>query len=393
MGRSDHPASQPSSWQDQAACRPYPTWWWFTADRPETVEASVICTNCEVGEACLGFALDHPELVGIWAATTNAHAPTSVRCVDDRGDDTHGSGGAWRVRRRRDRRDSTPPSTPTMRGKAEILRDALSAHAVVCVRLSTPMTDDEARAVGVDDRAGEGSGRPHPRRRSAAVQRRAADRRRRVRPHRRAARTARRPQVRRRRPAARLVRDVPHRRHVHRATGGGDGALRAGAPGGSGWRHHVHRHARPRTGCSTKQQRRRLDGLRAVHATTTTARSRHRVPAEGPYEALVDVAYPIVRAHPVTGEPALYFDLDHAPRTSKAWRTPTVGRCSSRCRITPSNTRRDTRTAGSRTTVVIWDNASVQHKAAGDFPVGEPRNFWRYMIEGRVPVAAEPPSS
>jgi hypothetical protein len=70
MGRSEHPALQQPHWQDQAACRPYPTWWWFTDDRPEAVEAFVICTNCDVGEACLGFALDHPELVGIWAATT-----------------------------------------------------------------------------------------------------------------------------------------------------------------------------------------------------------------------------------------------------------------------------------------------------------------------------------
>jgi taurine dioxygenase len=37
--------------------------------------------------------------------------------------------------------------------------------------------------------------------------------------------------------------------------------------------------------------------------------------------------------------------------------------------------------------VLVWDNASVQHKASGDFPVGEPRRFWRYMIEGPVPVA------
>ena len=36
--------------------------------------------------------------------------------------------------------------------------------------------------------------------------------------------------------------------------------------------------------------------------------------------------------------------------------------------------------------VLIRDNASVQHKASGDFPLGEPRNFWRYMIEGPIPA-------
>ena len=42
--------------------------------------------------------------------------------------------------------------------------------------------------------------------------------------------------------------------------------------------------------------------------------------------------------------------------------------------------------------VLIWDNASVQHKASGDFPVGEPRRFWRYMIEGPIPAAFAPAS-
>jgi WhiB family transcriptional regulator, redox-sensing transcriptional regulator len=70
MGRSEHPALRQLRWQQQAACRPYPTWWWFTADCPEAVEAFVVCTNCRVREDCLNFAVDHPELVGIWAATT-----------------------------------------------------------------------------------------------------------------------------------------------------------------------------------------------------------------------------------------------------------------------------------------------------------------------------------
>ena len=35
--------------------------------------------------------------------------------------------------------------------------------------------------------------------------------------------------------------------------------------------------------------------------------------------------------------------------------------------------------------VLVWDNASVQHKARGDYPVGEPRRFWRHMIEGERP--------
>jgi alpha-ketoglutarate-dependent taurine dioxygenase len=130
-------------------------------------------------------------------------------------------------------------------------------------------------------------------------------------------------------------------------------------------------------------------GRRAGHSYNNRGAFPPRVSAEGPFEQLVDVAHPIVRAHPVTGEPALYFDLDrathieglpeaegrallqslqdhaetHAPRYAHAWQ--------------PND-------------VLIWDNASVQHKASGDFPVGEPRRFWRYMIEGPIPAAFAP---
>jgi len=36
--------------------------------------------------------------------------------------------------------------------------------------------------------------------------------------------------------------------------------------------------------------------------------------------------------------------------------------------------------------VLVWDNASVQHKAGGNFKLGEPRRFWRYMIAGARPA-------
>jgi len=54
---------------EHAACRPHPTRWWFT-DQPESVDAYLICVSCPVRGECLAFALDHPDLVGIWAATT-----------------------------------------------------------------------------------------------------------------------------------------------------------------------------------------------------------------------------------------------------------------------------------------------------------------------------------
>ncbi len=112
-----------------------------------------------------------------------------------------------------------------------------------------------------------------------------------------------------------------------------------------------------------------------------------RVAAEGEGEALVDVRHPIVRVHPIAGTISIFIDLDrathivdvpveegraqlqaiqdlaekHAPRYAHAWRPHDV---------------------------LMWDNASVQHKASGDFPVGEPRRFWRFMIAGPKPEAA-----
>ena len=123
-----------------------------------------------------------------------------------------------------------------------------------------------------------------------------------------------------------------------------------------------------------------------MHAYNNHGAFPPRVPARGPFEQLVDVAHPIVRAHPVTGEPALYFDLDRATHIEGLPPRPKVGRSCNRCRTTPRRPRPATRTTWRPHDVLIWDNASVQHKASGDFPVGEPRNFWRYMIAGPAPV-------
>lgn len=36
--------------------------------------------------------------------------------------------------------------------------------------------------------------------------------------------------------------------------------------------------------------------------------------------------------------------------------------------------------------VLVWDSESVEHEARGNFPVGESRRFWRYMLEGDAPA-------
>jgi taurine dioxygenase len=130
--------------------------------------------------------------------------------------------------------------------------------------------------------------------------------------------------------------------------------------------------------------RRRIVGLRALNRYNNGGAFPPRIPAEGPFEALVDVTHPIVRAHPVTGVPALYLDLDRA--TSVEGMEETEGR--ELLRFLQEHAEENAPTyahSWQEHDVLVWDNASVQHRASGDFPLGEPRSFWRYMVDGRVP--------
>jgi taurine dioxygenase len=120
----------------------------------------------------------------------------------------------------------------------------------------------------------------------------------------------------------------------------------------------------------------RLIGLGAAYSYNNRNAFPPRASAEGQFEALVDVAHPVVRAHPVTGGPSVYIDLDrathidglpegegrallqslqdhaeaNAPRCAHAWRAHDV---------------------------LVWDNVSVQHKASGGAPAPaeEPRTI------------------
>jgi taurine dioxygenase len=133
--------------------------------------------------------------------------------------------------------------------------------------------------------------------------------------------------------------------------------------------------------------RAQLIGLRAVHAYNNRGAFPPRAAASGPLEALVEVAHPIVRAHPISGEPALYFDLDRATRI--AGMSPEEGReLLQRLQNHAERTAPRYAHRWLEHDVFIWDNASVQHRPSGDFPVGEPRRFWRYMIAGEAPRAA-----
>jgi taurine dioxygenase len=135
------------------------------------------------------------------------------------------------------------------------------------------------------------------------------------------------------------------------------------------------------------QDRAAITGLRMACSYNNEDAFPPRVSARGPFEALVDVTHPIVRRHEVTGVPALYLDLDRA--------THVVGMPIAEGRALLQRLQDHAETDAPRyahawqpSDVLMWDNAAVQHRASGDFPVGEPRRFWRYMIEGPVPAAA-----
>jgi len=130
----------------------------------------------------------------------------------------------------------------------------------------------------------------------------------------------------------------------------------------------------------------RIIGLRAAHAYNNHDAFAPRPSASGDLECLVPVSHPVVRAHPVTCRPALYFDLDRAMHID--------GMAEPDGRALLQSLQDHAEQRGPRYAhewhphdVLVWDNASVQHRAIGDFEVGEPRRFWRYMVAGPRPTA------
>ena len=158
---------------------------------------------------------------------------------------------------------------------------------------------------------------------------------------------------------------------------------RALPPSGGGPTHFIDmRTAYDLLDAPTKQ---RIDKLRVVYAYNNKNAFPPRRSASGAADILADVSHPLVRTHPIAETRALFVDLDrakhveglpvpegrkllqslqdhaeaHAPACSHDWRDHDV---------------------------LVWDNASVQHKAEGNFALGEPRRFWRHMIAGPRPV-------
>jgi len=99
--------------------------------------------------------------------------------------------------------------------------------------------------------------------------------------------------------------------------------------------------------------------------------------------AWTPVFHPIIRAHPETGRPALFFDpgkilrIEGLPAEES---DELIGELTDRM-IQPDGEYRHHWRKGD---VVIWDNRCSYHKAAGDYPPEEDRIHWRVSIKERA---------
>lgn len=58
------------AWQERAACRGTGTGRFFPSEGSSLMQARRVCGRCPVYDECLGYALAHPSLKGIWAGTS-----------------------------------------------------------------------------------------------------------------------------------------------------------------------------------------------------------------------------------------------------------------------------------------------------------------------------------
>jgi taurine dioxygenase len=130
--------------------------------------------------------------------------------------------------------------------------------------------------------------------------------------------------------------------------------------------------------------RERIAGLRVRYAFNNEGAFPSRRSAHGPADVLEEVTHPLVRTHPSTGQRALFLDLDRAKSVEGLALDDgrmLLARLQDHAETNAPHCEHD----WSDHDVLVWDNASVQHKAGGNFRLGEPRRFWRCMIAGERP--------
>jgi len=107
--------------------------------------------------------------------------------------------------------------------------------------------------------------------------------------------------------------------------------------------------------------------------------------ASGEAYKLIEVTHPLVRTHPVAGSKALFIDLDRAKQIVE------LDTLKGRSLLQELQDHAEANALKGQhdwheCDVLVWDNASVQHKAEGNFKVGEQRRFWRHMVAGPCPA-------
>jgi len=129
----------------------------------------------------------------------------------------------------------------------------------------------------------------------------------------------------------------------------------------------------------------RIENLRVVYAYNNENAFPPRRSASGPPDVLAEVSHPLVRTHPKRATRSLFLDLDRATHI-EGLPIPEgralLQQLQDHAEARAPRCQHDWRDHD----VLVWDNASVQHKAGGDFPIGEARRFWRYMIAGEAPI-------
>ncbi len=133
------------------------------------------------------------------------------------------------------------------------------------------------------------------------------------------------------------------------------------------------------------ETRKRIDGLRAIHAYDTV-RARNR-PSERTAQEIAetpDVEHPLVRTHPDTGCKALYLNFNRLDRIVGLERQESddlLDELAEEARK-PKHHFGHCWSVGD---VVVWDNRATMHRVDVDYPVGERRIMQRVLIEGDKP--------
>ena len=73
------------TWMDSALCAEVDPELFHPAKGESTVPAKSVCAVCDVRTECLDYALDHPELRGIWGGQTEAQRKTIRQRRDTQG--------------------------------------------------------------------------------------------------------------------------------------------------------------------------------------------------------------------------------------------------------------------------------------------------------------------